>query len=224
MLFDLTLEKNLFLELDPEKIDGVVEKKLGKYNEGIIRTLEFSFKKHPEIQSISSVKRHYAYYDKCYIHLGDDLENPASLKDNVTKECILEVYAQIAPEYLKKELDFEDEEIDLKEYLDSSKISDGSPKYAFPGLVTFEDIKNGTAKMSDGPTFPGIRMLSEEEKQSFIFPGIRKNREKPAYSTVEGYKKIEGESEEEKKANLLSELELLKKKFHVEDAKKDLDL
>lgn len=220
MLFDLTLEKNLFLELDPEKIDGVVEKKLGKYDEGIVRTLEFSFKKHPEIKSISSVKRHYAYYDKCYIHLGDDLENPVSLKDKVTKECILEVYAQIAPEYLKKELDFEDDEIDLREYFDASKVSDGSPKYAFPGLVTFEDIRNGTVEMKDGPSFPGIRMLSEEEKQNFIFPGIRKDREEPAYSTVEGYTKIEGESEEERNENLFSELEALKKKFNVEDFKK----
>lgn len=216
MLFDLTLEKNLFLELDPDKIDAVVERKLGKYDEGIVRTLEFSFKRHPEIKSISSVKRHYAYYDKCYIHLGDDLENPASLRDKVTKECILELYSKIAPDYLKKELDFDDDELDLREYFDAAKVSDGSPKYAFPGLVTFEDIKSGKVELKDGPSFPGIRVLSDEEKQSFIFPGIRANREEPAYSTVEGYTKIEGESQEERNDNLLSELEALKKKFNVE--------
>lgn len=216
MLFDLTLEKNLFFELDPKRINRVVERKLGKYNDGVVRTLEFEFKKHPKIKSISSVKKHYAYYDKCYIHLGDDLENPASLRDKVTKECILELYSEIAPDYLKKELDFEDDELDLREYFDAAKVPDGRPKYAFPGLVTFEDIKNGKAEIKDGPTFPGIRMLSEEEKQSFIFPGIRANREEPAYSTVEGYTKIEGESKEERNENLLNELEALKKKFHVD--------
>ncbi len=213
MLFDLTLEKNLFFELDPKMREGVVESKLGKYNEGIIRTLEFSFKKHPEIKKITSIKKHYAYYDKCYIYLGDDLENPASLREQVTKDCLLEFYSEIAPQYLKEGMDFDDDAIDIREYFVASRMPDGRPKYAFPGLVMFEDIKKGNVEKKDGPTFPGIRVLSEEEKQSFIFPGIRADRTEPAYSTVEGYKKIEGESTEEKNKNFLNELEALKKKF-----------
>lgn len=218
MLFDLTLEKNLFFELDPKKIEQVEERTIGTRGETIVRTLAFSFKKHPQISSVSAVKRHYAYYDKCYIHLGDDLENAVSLREERTKDCLLELYSEIAPQYLKKDMDFEDRTIDLRQYFDVTKMPDERPKYAFPGLVTFEDMRNGNVEWKDGPSFPGIRMFSEEEKKSFSFFGmpIRADQNEPAYSMVEGYKKIEGESTEEKRENLLSELDRLKQQFHVD--------
>ena len=109
-------------------------------------------------------------------------------------------------QFLKEDLPEDITDLSILDCFNVDIIPDYRPKYAFPGLVMYEDIKSGKAKLPDRskPAFPGLRLLGGEAEE--------KIDDRPAYiSNKENYVKLDGNQDETAK-----KLEELKAMFNVD--------
>lgn len=160
-MLEITLLKSLYLEMDPEKIKEVKEfdnNDTSKYHQ-----LAIEVPGYPEIWAITSEVEYLAYNATMYyFHYNDELDTRADITTPKAKAAILAFFQKYKPEFLLEELP---EEGTILDCFQIDKIPDYRPKYAFPGIVMYEDIKNGTYKDPRGsmPSFPGLRMLNKED-------------------------------------------------------------
>ena len=79
-------------------------------------------------------------------------------------------------------------------------MPDYRPKYAYPGLITLEDLKAGRVH-DERPqfAFPGLEIIANREER---------DPDQPTISTFEGYESFDGDRDKAKNS-----IEDLKKKF-----------
>jgi len=204
-MLEITLLKTLFHEMDKDKINEIRvydNEDASKYHELMITVPGF-----PEIKTLTAEARYGAHNSAMYyVHLNGDLENNADIHDPSVKAAIYHFFRAYQPDFFKEELPENIGELSILDCFDIAKIPDYRPKYAFPGIVMMEDIKNGTAKTADTnkPSFPGLRMLMggslEEHDDS-----------KPAFvSNDQKLTEFKGEDDFNKK------MEALKKQFNID--------
>jgi hypothetical protein len=199
-MLEITLMKSLYHEMDSEKIPEVEE--FTNEESSRFRKMPFTLPEFPELHSITSEVRYMAYgVAMYYLHINDDLETEEDINQPMAKAAILQFFRTYQPSYFRDDLPEETEELSTLDYFDAGKIPDYRPKYAFPNLIMYEDLKNGKVPSSDSsfPTFPGIRMLNREDQED----------KKPAYiAKDEEYTEFNGNNDDFQK-----KLEELKAKF-----------
>ena len=204
-MLEITLLKTLFHEMDEDKIKEVRvfdDENASKYHE-----LDMEVPGFPEFKTLTSNVTYMAYGSAMYyVHMNGDLENNADIHSPVMKAAIYHFFKTYRPEFLKQDLPEDISELSILDCFDIASIPDYRPKYAFPGIVMLEDMKNGTYKGADKdkPTFPGLRMLmggSAEER----------DESKPAFFT-----KNQEVTEFKDKDDFAQTMEELKKQFSIE--------
>ena len=138
-MYEFTLLKSMFFELDKYKIEGVTQT---KEKQRTFRRLEVSYDSVPEITSIIAEERILPYVDRYYLFINDERVD-TDIHDPKVKQVIYEFYKQHHPEYLKENLPDDMTDVDILDCFEVFKMPDYRPKHAFPGLVTLEDIRNG---------------------------------------------------------------------------------
>lgn len=202
-MFEITLMKSLYHEMDQERIPEVEAFTDG--GDASYRRLPLKLPEYPGLKSMTSEVRHMAYgVAMYYLHLNDNLKVDEDIDSPLAKAAILHFFSTYQPSFFKKDLPGDLSRLSVLDCFDVDRIPDYRPKYAFPGLVTLEDIRNGKVKEKDMPTFPGIRMLRQ---------GIGENGdETPAFvSEQEEYTRFHGDPDK-----VMDKLEELKQKFKVE--------
>lgn len=203
-MLEITLLKTLFHEMDQDKIKEIRiydNADASKYHE-----IDMEVPKYPDIKTVTCEARYGSHNSAMYyVHINGDLDHNADIHDPAVKEAIYHFFQTYQPDYFKDDLPEDISDIAILDCFDLAKIPDYRPKYAFPGIVMMEDIKNGTAKVNkDGPSFPGLRMLmggSSEER----------NENKPAFiSKDQNLTEFKGEDDFNKK------MEELKKQFNID--------
>lgn len=162
-MLEITLLKALYNEMNPGTIEGV--KKFDNEESSVYHQIALEVPEFPEIKTITAEVRYLSHNGTMYyLHYNDDLTTEEDIKTPKAKAAILTFFQKYKPEYLLPELP---EDGTILDCFDIDKIPDYRPKYAFPGLVMYEDIKNGKVSMENGnmPSFPGIRMLSNDQKE-----------------------------------------------------------
>lgn len=215
-MLEITLLKTLFHEMDEDKIKDIRVFDDGdatKYHELSLEVPGF-----PEFKTLTSSVRYMAYGSAMYyVHQNGNLEVEEDIHSPAMKAAIYHFFKTYKPEFLKKDLPEDLSSISILDCFDLNAIPDYRPKYAFPGIVMLDDIKNGTAKNADGskPTFPGLRMLmggASEERED----------DKPAF-----FSKDQNYTEFKDRDDFSSKMEALKKQFAldlvVEQAEEQLD-
>lgn len=199
-MLEITLMKSLYHEMDTDKIPEVEE--FTNDDASRFRKLPFKLPEFPELQSITAEVRYLAYGAAMYyLHINDRLDIDEDINQPMAKAILIHFFKTYQPAFFKKDLPEDLSEIPVLDCFDPDPIPDYRPAYAFPGLILYEDLKNGKVKTVDGsmPTFPGIRMLNQEEKEN----------DKPAYiAKDEEYTEFHGDNDEFQK-----KLEELKLKF-----------
>ncbi|MBR5047428.1 MAG: hypothetical protein IKX76_04255, partial [Eubacterium sp.] len=178
-MFEFTLFKSLFFEMDKHKMKGVVETKDGNKTN---RRLEVSYPNVPGIRSITSQERIMPMVDRYFFYVNDE-ELPVELdKRPDVRQVIYEFYKDHFPSYLKEGLTGDMTRENLLDCFEVFEIPDYRPKYAYPGLVNLEDLRKGLVHFDDKPkyAFPGLEMLSEKSKR------ILMGQDKPAVSGWKG--------------------------------------
>ncbi|MDO4556817.1 MAG: hypothetical protein Q4B70_17025 [Lachnospiraceae bacterium] len=205
-MLEITLMKSLYHEMNPEKIPNVTE--TTNEDASRFRTLAIHLPAYPKLKTFTAEVRYMAYGSAMYyLHFNDNLEIEEDIQSPMAKDVILHFYTTYQPSYLKEDLPEDFSSICVLDCFDVAKIPDYRPKYAFPGLVLYEDMKNGNYKAVDGsmPTFPGIRMLNQDRNST------DPENEKPAYiAKDENYTKFDGNNDE-----FQNKLEELKKQFEL---------
>jgi hypothetical protein len=135
-MYEFTLLKSMFFELDKYKIEGVTQT---KEKQRTFRRLEVSYDSVPEITSITAEERILPYVDRYYLFINDERVD-TDIRDPKVKQVIYEFYKQHHPEYLKENLPDDMTDVDILDCFEVFKMPDYRPKHAFPGLVTLEDI------------------------------------------------------------------------------------
>ena len=204
-MLEITLLKTLFHEMDQDKIKEVRVYDNGeasKYHE-----LTFELPGFPDFKTLTSEVHYMSYGSALYhVHVNGNLSENADIHDPMVKAAIYHFFKTYQPEFFLENLPNDISDLSILDCFDVAKIPDYRPKYAFPGIVMLEDIKNGTAKLADSkkPTFPGLRMLMggtmEETEEG-----------RPTYvSKDQNLTEFKGEEDFNKK------MEELKKQFSVE--------
>lgn len=195
-MYEFSLLKSLYFEMDKYNMEGITEWKDGKRT---FRKKEVSYPSVPEVTSITSEMRVLPYLDRYYIYINGE-KTESSLHDPVVKQVIYEFYKDHFPQYLKKGLPDDLSGIKITDCFEVFAMPDYRPKYAYPGLITLEDLRAGRV---------------HEEKPQFAWPGLEliANREQrdpdqPTISTFEGYEAFDGDRDKAK-----SSISDLKKKF-----------
>ena len=201
----ITLLKTLFHEMDEEKINTVRvydNDDASKYHELNLEVPGF-----PEVTTLTSEARYGSHNSAMYyVHINGNLDEEADIHSPAVKASIYHFFKTYRPDFFKDDLPADISDISILDCFDLAKLPVYRPKYAFPGLVMMEDIKNETAKMPDRskPSFPGLRMLmggSVEER----------DENKPAIvSKDQEYTEFKGEEDFNKK------MEALKKQFNID--------
>lgn len=204
-MLEITLLKTLFHEMDPDKIPEVRiydNNDASKYHELAMELPDF-----PDMKALTVEARYGSHNSTMYyVHANGNLEIEEDIHLPAIKAAIYHFFKTYKPDFFFDDLPEDISDFSILECFDVAKIPDYRPKYAFPGLVTMEDIKNGTAKVnpSNKPTFPGLRMLmggsSEEHDDS-----------KPAF--VSNDQKL---TEFEDKDDFNKKMEALKKQFNID--------
>lgn len=204
-MLEITLLKTLFHEMDKDKIDQIRifdNEDASKYHE-----LSMDVPGFPEIKTLTAEARFGSHNSTMYyVHINGDLANNADIQDPFVKAAIYHFFKTYQPGFFKEDLPEDIRGISILDCFDIAKIPDYRPKYAFPGIVMMEDIKNGTAKANDRnkPSFPGLRMLMggslEESDES-----------KPAFVS-----KDQKLTEFENKDDFDAKMEALKKQFNID--------
>lgn len=162
-MLEITLLKALYNEMNPGTIAEV--KKFDNGESSVYHQIALSVPEYPEIETITAEIRYLAHNGTMYyLHYNDDLTTEEDIKTPKAKAAILAFFQKYKPEYLLPEFPEEGTVLDC---FDVDKIPDYRAKYAFPGLILYEDLKNGKFPTKDdaGPSFPGIRMLSQDKKE-----------------------------------------------------------
>lgn len=162
-MLEITLLKALYNEMNPGTIKDV--RKFDNEESSVFHQIPLEVPGYPEIETITAEIRYLAHNGTMYyLHYNDDLVTEEDIKTPKAKAAILAFFQKYKPEYLLPELPEDGTVLDC---FDVDKIPDYRAKYAFPGLVLYEDIKNGTIPKDSGdlPSFPGIRMLSQDKKE-----------------------------------------------------------
>lgn len=204
-MLEITLLKTLFHEMDKEKIPAVRVFDDGdatKYHELAMEVPEF-----PEITTLTSSVRYMAYGSAMYyVHKNGQLNCNEDIHSPAIQAAIYHFFKTYRPDFLKKELPKDISGLSILDCFDIAKIPDYRPKYAFPGIVMLDDLKNGTAKVPDRdlPTFPGLRMLMGGSAQEH-------DEGKPAFFTGD-----QNYTEFKDKEDFSSKIEELKKQFSLD--------
>ena len=199
-MFEFTLLKSLFFELDKYKMDGITETKVKQSTK---RRKEVHYPNVPSITSITAEERILPYLDRYYFYVNDETY-PAELKEPAVKQVIYEFYKEHFPSYLKEGLNDDMTNQNILDCFEVFKMPDYRPKHAFPGLITLEDIRSGNVHDDDKPkySFPGLEILGGRKKVE------EAGEEKPVYADLGGYTAFDGDREGAK-----NKLEEMKKQF-----------
>ena len=194
IMFEFSLLKSLFFEMDKYKMEGITQEKKGK---SIYRTKEVHYADAPQITSITSEERILPYVDRYYFYVNEE-RMPADLKRPEVKQVIYEFYKEHFPEYLKDGIPEDLTDVNILDCFEVFNMPDYRPKHAFPGLVTLEDIRNGN--------------VHDEDKPRFSFPGLElyagRKDGKPSVADYEGYTAFHGDRE-----SAQSKIDEMKKQF-----------
>ena len=164
-MYEFTLLKSMFFELDKYKIEGVTQTQEGQRT---FHRLEVSYDSVPEVTSITAEERILPYVDRYYLFINDERVE-TDIRDPKIKQVIYEFYKQYHPEYLKEDLPDDMTDVDILECFDVFKMPDYRPEHAFPGLVTLEDLKNGNVHDEDKPmvaSFKGYTSFDGDREQA----------------------------------------------------------
>ena len=196
-MYEFTLLKSMFFELDKYKIESVTQTQEGQRT---FHRLEVSYDSVPEVTSITAEERILPYVDRYYLFINDERVE-TDIRDPKVKQVIYEFYKQYHPEYLKEDLPDDMTDVDILECFDVFKMPDYRPEHAFPGLVTLEDLKNGNVHDEDKPkfAFPGLELYSK---------GDASDEDKPMVASFKGYTSFDGDREQAK-----DKIEQLKSQF-----------
>ena len=180
-MFEFSLLKSLFFEMDKYKMEGVTQTKKGK---STYRRLEVHYDAAPQIFAITAEERILPYLDRYYLYINDE-KVPADLKETPVKQVIYEFYKEKFPSYLKEGIPDNMENVNILDCFEVFHMPDYRPKHAFPGLVTLEDLRNGNVHDEDKPkyAFPGLELVSGREEG------------KPTAADFEGYTAFDGDRE-----------------------------
>ena len=208
-MFEFTLFKSLYFEMDKHKIEGVIETKDGNKTN---RRLEVAYPKVPEITSITIQERILPMVDRYFFFVNDE-ELPVELaKRPEARQVIFEFYKDHFPSYLKKGLVGDMTKENILECFEVFDMPDYRPKHAYPGLVKLEDIRKGLVHDDDKPkySFPGLELFSEKSKK------ILMNQGKPAASGWKGYTEFDTEDTDKAREQVNDKLAAMKKQFSSE--------
>lgn len=202
-MLEITLMKTLYNEMDPDKIAAVHEfddERHSKYRELFIDVPGF-----PDIKTMIMEMEYLSHNATMYyLHFNGNLEEKADIHTDAAKAVILTFFKTYQPSFFLEDLPEDISDISILDCFDVAKIPDYRPKYAFPGIVMLEDIKNGKVKLNDPamPSFPGLRMFGENKKKD--------NR--PAYvSNSEKFTQFNGDNDDFQK-----KMDELKKQFDID--------
>lgn len=206
-MFEFSLFKSLFFEMDKYKMDGITETKEGQKTS---RRLEVSYPSVPNITSITSQERILPYVDRYYFFVNDEAM-PAELSERDVKQVIYEFFKEHCPHYLKADVPEEMEDVNILECFEVFNMPDYRPKHAFPGLVTLEDIRNGNVH-DDKPmyAFPGLELFSSKSKE------LLKEQGGTTASTWKGYTAFDTEDADKARDQVNDKLAAMKKQFASE--------
>ena len=195
-MFEFSLLKSLFFEMDKYKMEGVTQTKKGK---STYRSMEVCYDNVPEIHKITAEERILPYLDRYYFYVNDERVS-ADLKRPEVKQVIYEFYKEHFPTYLKEGIPEDLTDVNILECFEVFNMPDYRPKHAFPGLVTLEDIRSGKVHDEDKPkySFPGLE----------LFTGRKREDGKPSVADFEGYTAFDGDRESAK-----NKIDEMKKKF-----------
>ncbi len=195
-MYEFSLLKSLFFEMDPHKMKGVTRETEGQRT---FHRMEVSYESVPQITSITAEERILPYVDRYYLFVNDE-RVPVDIRQPEIKQVIYEFYKEHFPEYLKKDLPENLDNIDILDCFEVFHMPDYRPKHAFPGLVTLEDIKKGNVHDEYKPqyAFPGLELFSKRKAEG--------EEEKPMVASYEGYTAFEGDREQAK--NKIEQLKL----------------
>lgn len=205
-MFEFSLLKSLFFELDKYKMDGATEEKEGM---STFRTINIHYASVPEITSITAEERILPMVDRYYIYVNGE-DRPTELRDEKVSQAVYEFYKDHFPSYLKEGLPDILGELNILECFQVYNMPDYRPKHAFPGLIKLEDIRNGNVKLDERfATFPGIARVKPGEMG------------KPSIADYKGYQAFD-EDEEKAREQVNDRLEEMKKSFASELASFDI--
>ena len=92
-MYEFTLLKSMFFELDKYKIEGVTQT---KEKQRTFRRLEVSYDSVPEITSITAEERILPYVDRYYLFINDERVD-TDIRDPKEKQVIYEFNKQHHP-------------------------------------------------------------------------------------------------------------------------------
>lgn len=195
-MFEFTLLKSLFFELDKYKMEGASQVKKGK---STYRRIELHYDNAPGITSLTAEERILPYLDRYYLYVNDEKVS-ADLKNPEIKQAIYEFYKEHFPSYLKKDIPEDLTDVNLLDCFEVFYMPDYRPKHAFPGLITLEDLRNGNVHDDDKPkySFPGLELFGMSNRE----PGV------PAAAEFEGYTAFDGDRDSAR-----NKIDEMKKKF-----------
>ncbi len=201
-MYEFTLLKSLFFELDKYKMDGVTETKVKQSTK---RRKEVHYDRAPSITSITAEERILPYLDRYYFYINDETY-PADLRDPEVGQVIYEFYKEHFPAYLKEGLPDELGDQSILDCFEVFNMPDYRPEHAFPGLITLEDLRSGKVHDEDKPAFafPGLEILSGRKK-------YEEEDSKPVYADLGGYTALDGDRE-----GARNKIDELKKQFAAE--------
>lgn len=197
-MYEFSLLKSIYFELDPDEIEGVT---VVKEKDTTFRTLQVSYDCAPEVTAITAEERKLPYLVRyyLYLHWGDEREL-MELKDRTAQKVVYAFYRDHKPQYLKEDLPEDLGSMQILDCFEVFKMPSYRPKYAYPGLVTLEDLRAGRVK---------------DERPQYAYPGLelianRKQRDpdQPTISDFDGYESFNGD-----KTKAGQKLEVLKKRF-----------
>ena len=189
-MYEFTLLKSMFFELDKYKIEGVTQTREGQRT---FHRLEVSYDSVPEVTSITAEERILPYVDRYYLFINDERVE-TDIRDPKVKQVIYEFYKQYHPEYLKENLPDDMTDVNILDCFE----------------VTLEDIRNGNVHDEDKPkfAFPGLELYSKRDASE-------EEEDKPMIASYKGYTSFDGDREqaqnkiEQLKSQFASQLEAL---------------
>lgn len=159
-MFEFSLYKSIFYELDPMKMEGVDEKKSGK---STYRGIKVHFDSVPEVNYICAEEKECPMLTRYFFYLNDE-DLPTSLAEPDTCQVILEFYRKYFPSYLKEDVpeDLRGTDVSILNCLEPFKMPTYRPDQAFPNLIMYDDIKSGKVRPDNRKvTFPGLEFFAD---------------------------------------------------------------
>ena len=125
-MFEFSLLKSMFFEMDKYKMEGITQTKSGKNTR---RRLEVHYPSAPDIFAIASEERILPYVDRYYLYINDE-KVPADIKEPQVKQVIYEFYKEHFPQYLKEGLPDDMTDVNILECFEVFNMPDYRPKHA----------------------------------------------------------------------------------------------